>query len=342
MEVKERRYLILRDLVELYIRKGEPVSSRELVEEYGYPWCSATVRNELAALEREGYIYKPFSSSGRIPTPKGYRFYANWILKAAGLRGLDDEKALEGLEHLISGYSAQGLWKAAASFIAFMASQVGFLIPPDVEELKIVRAVLVRNRDKSVTLHLFTEGGFSGEYYIRLSRQVNDAELREAEEGLEELLRGRSLREVEEGIRERAAIGGGKAGELIGEILGSLGSGRRRVYMAGLENLAEAIRKGLDVKALLKFLGDERAFMELVLGSRPRGEGVQVRVGDLPAEGLEDFALIYSGFYRGLGVLGAFGPVWLDYARAIATVELVARLLSRPGAISPHGDHQPQ
>ncbi|HID09195.1 TPA: hypothetical protein EYP13_03120 [Candidatus Micrarchaeota archaeon] len=334
MRVKERRYVILRDLVELYIKKGKPVSSRELVEEYGYPWCSATVRNDLAALEREGYIYKPFPSSGRIPTAKGFRFYANWILKAAGLKGLDDEKALEGLEYLIAGYSAQGLWKAAASFIAFMVSQVGFLIPPDVEELKIVRAVLVRNGERDVTLHLFTEGGFSGEYSIELSRPVEEAELREAEEGLEELLKGRSLKEVEGGIRERLVVGGGRIGELVGEILGSLGSGRRRIYMAGLENLAEAIKRGRDAKALLKFLGDERAFMELVLGSRPCGEGIQVRVGDLPAEGLEDFALICSGFYRGLGVLGTFGPVWLDYARAIATVELVARLLSHPEAVS--------
>lgn len=355
MKREKRRYVILRDLVELYIKTRKPISSGELVREYGYRWCPATVRNDLAALEREGYVYKPFPSSGRVPTAKGFRFYARWILESLRSHGEAAERALAGLEKAFEGIASLlshpttfDVWKEAAAFIASLASQMGFIISPDIGSLRIARAVLVRTGEREVSLHLLTEGELSEKFPIRLPQRVSDAELEEAEEALEEILKGRTLKDAgtimeERGLRAR------KFSWIVEEILRALGRENRKVFLSGLEYLSEAIRAGCNIKPLFRVIGNERLFMELVLESRPGRKGIEVRVGDLPVKGLEEFALVSADFYKGMGILGAFGPMWLDYSRAISAVELIANALSAYtmnsppfGASRPKAQPQPQ
>lgn len=341
MKPRDRRYAILRDLVELYTKIRKPISSSELVKEYGYRWCPATVRNDLAALEREGYIYKPFPSSGRVPTAKGFRFYARWIINSLRSHGEAAERALEGLEKAFEGIASLlahpttfDIWKEAATFIASLSSQIGFIISPDIGSLRIARAVLIRTGEKEISLHLLTEGELSERFPIHLPQRVNEAELKEAEEALEEILKGRALKDagtIVEELGPRAR----KFSWIVEEILRALGRENRKVYLSGLEYLSEAIRAGCDIKPLFRVIGNERLFMELVLESRPDREGIEVRVGDFPVKGLEEFALVSADFYHGQGVLGTFGPMWLDYSKAISAVELIARALSAYTAAAP-------
>ncbi|MBQ8936085.1 MAG: heat-inducible transcription repressor HrcA, partial [Oscillospiraceae bacterium] len=81
MELSERRRKILRVVVENYIETAEPIGSKAIAEKAGLTCSSATIRNELSALEKQGYLEQPHTSAGRIPSPLGYRFYVNELME---------------------------------------------------------------------------------------------------------------------------------------------------------------------------------------------------------------------------------------------------------------------
>src|SRR5438105_10544574 len=115
-ELSERKAAILRDLVRLYIRTGEPVGSEALAAASGLSVSSATVRNELAALEEMGYLTQPHTSAGRMPTDRGYRYFVDLLPARARLRDperraivdffddalADVDEILRGTTHLLS------------------------------------------------------------------------------------------------------------------------------------------------------------------------------------------------------------------------------------------------
>jgi|Deesub1362B_J571_1020462.scaffolds.fasta_scaffold00135_41 heat-inducible transcriptional repressor len=325
----ERRYLILREVVDRYIKTRKPVSSKEIVEEYGHPWCSATVRNELATLEREGYLYKPSPSAGRVPTAKGFRYFANWLLEILNLSGGEGVKRGTSLVGYVASdlsisRTISDLLRLTSSLISAMVSQVGFVISPAVESLRVIRVVLARLGSRVALFQPLTELGLAGEYVVSLSWPYSRGDFEKAEEVLEELLGGHPLTAATTALDEIAGWHGNPY-RLAAEVLASLRGGQRRLYLSGLEHLTEV---GRDVRHPLRLLSDEGTFVEMVLEVRGKQRGLDVHVGDFPAEGLNDFAMVSADFYRGLGVLGAFGPLWLDYTKAITTVRYMAGALS--------------
>jgi heat-inducible transcriptional repressor len=90
-----RKRLILKEIVDHYIRTGKAVSSQTILEKYGLSVSSATIRNEMKYLEKHGYITKSWSSSGRIPTAKGYRFFVDWLLELSELARKEQHAILE-------------------------------------------------------------------------------------------------------------------------------------------------------------------------------------------------------------------------------------------------------
>lgn len=96
MELTERQQQILISIIETYVRTAEPVGSEELMREYNFPFSSATIRSVMSHLEREGYLFQPHISAGRIPTDKGYRFFVNFVTdKRLHKMNLAEQKSLE-------------------------------------------------------------------------------------------------------------------------------------------------------------------------------------------------------------------------------------------------------
>ena len=125
MRMKERLNVILKAAVEAYVDSGEPVSSKLILSRSALDVSSATVRNDLAELEREGYLEQPHTSAGRVPTEKGYRYYVDHLLQTAILpveRATSIEAALEDptgnvdefLKHALSRFSEITGYTAAA------------------------------------------------------------------------------------------------------------------------------------------------------------------------------------------------------------------------------------
>ena len=129
-ELSDRGQQVLKALIQNYITAGEPVGSKTLVQEAGLPVSSATVRNVMSDLEDKGFIYSVHTSSGRVPTPKGYRFFIDSLLTMQPLAS----PAIESLKaELNPDKSAKELVESASSLLSAITQQAGVVTLPKQE-----------------------------------------------------------------------------------------------------------------------------------------------------------------------------------------------------------------
>ncbi|HHK66829.1 heat-inducible transcription repressor HrcA [Candidatus Acetothermia bacterium] len=330
----DRQRLILKEIVDRYIRLREPVSSRMILEDYGLSVSSATVRNDMNDLEASGYIEKPYSSSGRIPTKKGYRFFVDWLLD---LSELTREERLE----IVEAYETRCLDVSetihqTAFLLENITGYAAFVIPPRLEETRLERVVLLKMAECLAFLVIISEIGVVEHGLVPLEEELSEEEIRGIMETINRSLRGANLEDVRmlatgegpEGWYERPVR---QAFLVLGHLLER--RKERRVYIEGLLNLAADLQEMIPDKAMERFtrlgraLRDGATFAEAVDAARKGKDGIVVNVGDLPLPGFEEFSVVSCGYRPHSGFLGVIAPLWMDYGRAMSATSYIANRL---------------
>ena len=340
-QLPERQRLILKEIVDRYIRLREPVSSRMILEDYGLAVSSATVRNDMNDLEAAGYIQKPYSSSGRIPTREGYRFFVDWLLD---LSELTREERLEIVEMVETRcLDVEQTIRQTAFLLGSITECASFVIPPRPEETKLDRVVLLRMDERLAFLLILSDIGIVEHGLVPLDDDLAPEEIEHIMHLINENLPGialsdvRSLPDVEEpeGWYERPVR---QAILVLQRLLQR--RLQRPVRFDGLLNLTDALQQSASERAMADFASfsravrDEAGFIDAVSAARADEDGIVVSIGDFPLLGLEEFSVVSCGYRPHAGVLGVVGPLWMDYGRALSTVSYVAHrlegLLARP------------
>ncbi|MGC9530036.1 MAG: heat-inducible transcriptional repressor HrcA [Candidatus Bipolaricaulaceae bacterium] len=337
-----RRQLLLKEAVDRYIRTRQPVSSKALVEEYGHRFSSATVRNELAALEEAGYLYKPYPSSGRIPTAAGYRFFAQWLLELAQLHQRPAYLPVEPPE--IVPQELPELFRRTAFLLAAMTGQLGFVLVPKVETLRLAGLIMRRIGTGTVLVVVLSELGVVESQVLRLESDLSPDEVGQVEAVLAGHLRGLTLQELAalgsvtvQGWHDRTVLA---ALDLLRRLAQE--GMRRRLYVEGITQLLRDFARRPPARALervcglLRLLEDERGFADVLAAVRTADQGLWVRVGDAPARELMDFSLVAAPYLGDQGMLGVIGPLWMDYARVFSATRYVAGRLDAILALTGH------
>ncbi|MGD9840602.1 MAG: heat-inducible transcriptional repressor HrcA [Candidatus Bipolaricaulis sp.] len=326
-----RRARLLIEVVDRYIRTRQPVSSRELVTEYRHRFSPATIRNELLALEGEGYLVKPYPSAGRVPTAQGFKFFAEWLLDLAKLG--EGPSSVPAERHEVELGMLPDLFRSAATLLAAMTRELGFVIPPPREHMRTSSLFVRRVRPGAVLAVTVSELGTVESRLLPLDLDLAPEELAEAEGFLSRWLQEHTLAEsplgarpVPEGWHSRAAVA-------ALAILRQLAEREpdRGLYVEGWPHLlAElAVRSpewALDRgQALLRVLEEGTAFVDLVRAlGKDHGQEIAVHVGDGSIPELADLSLVSAPYLGGSGVAGVLGPLWMDYARALSAARYVA------------------
>ena len=327
----ERQRLILKEIVDRYIRLREPVSSRMILEDYGLTVSSATVRNDMNDLETLGYIEKPYSSSGRIPTTKGYRFFVDWLLD---LGELTKEERLE----IVEAYSARCLdvgetIRQTAFVLGDITGYAAFAVPPKLEKAKLDRVLLHRMGDRLVFLAVVSDLGIVEHGLIPLESDLSDEEISGTMRSINETLRGADLSEVrrlaiaedDDEWYERPAR---QALLVLSQLLDR--RMRKRIETDGLLNLVDDLQRMIPDRAMLQFarlsqaIQDKAGFVEALERARGNRPGVVVNIGDFPLAGMEEFSVISCGYRPHEGILGVIAPVWMDYGRSLSAATYIA------------------
>jgi heat-inducible transcriptional repressor len=334
-ELGVRKAAVLHAVVERYVRTGEPVSSESIADHAGLGVSSATIRNEMAALEELGYLTHPHTSAGRIPTDAGYRHFVDSLPAGGRLR--------EAQRRLIAGYFAEAIvdleevLKGSVQLLSRLTHYAGLAVPPSAVEEPIVRVELI---DMGPTLMVLAVG-----QHGRVDKQIVDkpdgtdtATLRETDRRLK-ALQGLTYLDAQARLLQLAAEGGVAQRDLLLSVAETLrvstqGERAAHVVVGGASNLAgeaQQMRRET-LRRLFETLEREQEMLTVLQDISSSTGELNVTIGaEHPSTGEWDASIITAPFRTGetmLGTVGVVGPTRMDYLSAMASVRAVARRLS--------------
>jgi len=336
--LNERAQQVLKVLIESYIRDGQPVGSRAISRDSGMALSSATIRNVMADLESYGFVASPHTSAGRIPTPKGYRFFIDTLLEVQPL----EQGAVDALRtRLESAGDTRALVSAASQLLSNVTQLAG------VVSLQVPRAAslthiefLPLSEQRMLAILVFDDREVQNRV-VHLGRQVAPEDLRRAAAVLNGQFRGRTLEEVRQQLidelsemRERLNEGMVDTISVAQQLFAGqperngpelMIAGETKLMSYGELSSVEKLRK------LFEAFDEKRGILQL-LDLSLGGQGVQIFIGrESGYQILDDCSVVtapYSAASGAVGVLGVIGPTRMAYERVIPVVDLTAKLLS--------------
>jgi heat-inducible transcriptional repressor len=323
----DRKEEILRAIVEAYIHHGEPVGSKAVAYGSDLGVSSATVRNEMAILEREGYISHPHTSAGRVPTDKAYRYYVDVLAPKVA----SDPKRRKEIEGSLAGTvsALDELLNRASQLLAELTDYTSLASHPAMGDSKLERIEIVRLGGSRLLLVCVGEDGWHEERLVEFDGELTDEAVRRALQLANSVVEGAKPVQAAQAIDEIAAP------VEVEPVLRALATGLHtvarapgRIHTGGTSKLIVWEPVGTAQRVLEMF---DAGGVEPLLPV-PDPNAVTVRIGDeLASAELRDLSLIAAGyrFGRRAGTLGVLGPTRMDYPNVMSTVAEVASTLSR-------------
>ena len=326
-----RTETILKSIVGQYIAKATPVSSQNIIDDYELGVSSATIRNEMAHLEQEGYITRPYPSAGSIPSDKGYRYYVETLgdIKLP----LAEQRLINHLFHQVERKLEEWL-NLAATLIAQLVQTMAVVTIPKPVACQFKYLELVALRDLLALVVLILHGARVKQQLITFDQATSQPELtaiasklNAAYSGLTSsqiLAKGTGLSPTEQQITDCLL----KVMEAEDE------QEYEAPYLDGLHfilNQPEFARSPR-MRTLMELV-EHRNLLRIIAPAGLTSQGVQVVIGrENEAEVIRDYSVVISRYglpQEAIGTIGVVGPTRMPYARAISTVDYLSLVLSR-------------
>jgi heat-inducible transcriptional repressor len=329
----DRKLAVLRAIVEDYVSTNEPVGSKSLVDRHGLDVSPATIRNDMAVLEEQGFIVQPHTSAGRVPTDKGYRLFVDRLSEVKPFSGAE-RRAIETF--LAGAYDLDDVVMRTVRLLAQLTRQVAVVQYPSLTRSTVRHIELVPLADQRLLLVLITDTGRVEQRSVDLPGPAGEASITHLRAVLNACLDGRKLTEVASVVAELPervdVLERPNAAAVFSVILETLVERHdERVVVSGAANLAQAdFSRGLhDVLEAL----EEQVVLIRLLGESGDQARVTVRIGaENQVEGLQSTSLVATGYGSGeleLARLGVLGPTRMDYPTAMGAVRAVARYVGQ-------------
>jgi heat-inducible transcriptional repressor len=333
---EDRKLAVLRAIVEDYVQTREPVGSRALVERHSLGVSPATIRNDMAALEDEGYIAQPHTSAGRVPTDKGYRLFVD---RLSGVKPLSpaERRAIQTL--LDGAVDLDDVVSRTGRLLAQITQQVAVVQYPSLTRSTVRHVELVPLGPERLLVILITNTGRVEQRVVPLPSEPAETALRSLRNRLNQAIAGRRLTEVPDVVAGLPEQFGPDDQELVRVVLEALEDSldverEERILLAGTANLA---RSGTDfgrsLGPVLEAIEEHVVLLKLLTEMGDGAGGVGVLIGSETAHvGLQEASVVSSGYASQGEVvarLGVLGPTRMDYPTTMAAVRAVARYVSR-------------
>lgn len=330
-DLAPRQQLILRFLIDEYVDSGRAVGSNTLIDRYPLNVSSATVRNEMSALERLGYIHHPHTSSGRVPTDLGYRYYVEHFAHSSTLPQSDQIMIRHQFRQVES--QLESWLQLTASVLAEIAGNVSMVTSPHMTFSRLRHFELLSLQDRVALLILVTEESSINQAMIHFSSPVNQADLSAAADRLNERLRDLSVPEVRREVDLMEGIDRA-IGRHVAQALAASESGERSaVHHEGIEYLVRQpeFSNSEELRPLLDLLRGG-SILTALLPQLSEDNGVQIFIGnENVADELRSFAIVVASYGVGTqvtGLVGILGPRRMQYDRSISSVRYMSQLVS--------------
>jgi heat-inducible transcriptional repressor len=332
--LSDRRQRILFLVTEEYLRTGKPVGSKAISERGDVEWAASTVRNELAALERDGYLTHPHTSAGRVPTDRGYRFYADSLLATAPA----PEPAAAALDLSWMRREIEDAMRETTQALSQMTDLLAVATAPPPSAARVHRVEVLQLQPRVAMVVVIASNGAVAKRVFNFERQLDPGLLEWASSYLNERVTGLALgaRMTADRLSDPELAPAEAA--FLAEIDSAFTDLERRagedLYVDGASRLlSEEHAPDLPEAESLMGLLEGRANLLRVLRSALDERSVFVWIGEenrVPE--LRSVSVVGANYglgYRNLGTVGVLGPTRMDYATAIASVREAAGELSR-------------
>jgi heat-inducible transcriptional repressor len=336
--VTERGLKVLRAIVQDYVDTHEPVGSKSIVERHAFGVSAATIRNDMALLEDEELITAPHTSSGRVPTDKGYRVFVDHL---AELRPLSQAQRSAISTFLADPSDLDDLLSRTVRVLTQLTGQVALVQYPSFASANVTHVELVRLDDIRMLVIIVTDTGRVSQRLTATPSGVHDDDVAVLRAQLASLVTGRSVgdgSERIEALRAQAPAERGRRDDALLTLAAVVGEEldefrENRLVMAGAATLAKREQdfRG-SIHPLLEAIEEQVTLLRLMSEMVADEHGLSASIGRENDEfGLAEASIIASDYDAGVGRarVGLMGPTRMDYPSNLSAARAVARYLSR-------------
>jgi len=333
----ERKKKILQVVISHYVRTARPAASGLIVRDYDFPFSSATVRNVLAELEEEGYLTHPYTSAGRIPTDKGYRFYVDCLMEVQELTQ-EEEKRIER-EYQAKRKGLEEVMRQTSKMLSLVSHHAGFVLTPTLDKSFLKHIELVPVGDKRILAVLVTRAGLIRQKTIQLNYELKRGQLYKISKLLSKKLSGLRLSQVKEEMDRIIEQESNKYIDLVRTAKGLIGQvlapEETEIYLEGSANILASVEEDFydyaGIKSIFRAIEEKKIIVDIARRLIKSG-GVKVLIGreNLYPE-MKDFSVVsstYKSGNRAVGALGIIGPKRMEYPKMVALVDFVAKVIN--------------
>ena len=333
-DLDERKKKVLQAIVEEYINTAEPVSSGSITKGHGLDYSSATIRNDMAQLENIGFLDKPHTSAGRVPSAEGYRYYVNELLK-------EDNLALEEIKYIqnklkIKVNEIEDLTKVATTTLSEITHYTTVAVGPKADKQIIEEIKFVSLGQRMLMVVIVTDTGLVKETIIKFDEDITESQVDTLNNLFNTRLRGKPLSKIDKPMAEyifsEVHYSIGIMNALINQINKIIEEENNNIFLEGAKRSFDLPEfKSMKVaKNFINLLDAKDEMLEIF--NSGEAEDINVFIGnDDENSNLKDFSIITFKHTLGdkdLGTIGIIGPKRMDYAKVISVMKYISKKLN--------------
>jgi heat-inducible transcriptional repressor len=341
MKFTERKLNILKEVVDRFIEKGEPISSKEIAQDSEFGLSPATIRKEMAELELMGYLTHPHTSAGRIPTDKGYRFYVDNVIKgelSVPATSIYYKRANILDKVIDKNMEIETILQRSAEMLAKFTNYLSMVATPAIQQSKCKHIELLKFKEECILMVLITDTGRVYKRTANLEGKYTDLDLQAVANIMNLQLRDKNIADANiEDIKVQNSDSNlilliNKVMDMIKECI-SENFQYNKIFIHGASVILQQpdfidLKK---IRSILRVIENEYLLMKLLQGFSDDSD-FMIRIGsELFEEGTEDLSLIaskYKIYGSQAGAIGVLGPKRMDYSRVIKSLSIFSKSLT--------------
>ncbi|MFR7544908.1 MAG: heat-inducible transcriptional repressor HrcA [Clostridia bacterium] len=333
-DLDERKKKVLQAIVEEYINTAEPVSSGSITKSHGLDYSSATIRNEMAQLENIGFLDKPHTSAGRVPSAEGYRYYVNTLLQEDNLT-LEEVKYIQNkLQDKVN--EIEDLTKLATTTLSEITHYTTVAVGPKTDKQIIEEIKFVSLGKRMLMVVIVTDTGLVKETIIKFDEDITESQVDTLNNLFNTRLRGKPLSKIDKPMAEyifsEVHYSIGIMNAIIKQINKVIEEENKNIFLEGAKRSFDLPEfKSMKVAKNFVNLLDAKDEMLEIFNSG-ESEDINVFIGDdNENSNLKDFSIITFKHTIGnkeLGTIGIIGPKRMDYAKVISVMKYISKKLN--------------
>lgn len=334
--IPERSLEVLRAIVQDFISSNQPVGSKALLDRHPLGVSAATIRNDMALLEEEQLITAPHTSSGRIPTEKGYRLFVDRLSEVKALSSAE-KNAIENF--LNQANDLDDVVERTARTLSSLTNALALVQYPSLGKSSVRHIELIPLSENRALLMLIADSGRVQQLQVESENAIDDELIQEIRGRLNGMLAGAQLSTVKSKLSQMAGEFSPQRRVFVDRVLEALislvdANRQEKLVVSGAANLAKHDDDfSGELSRVLEAIEEQVVLLKLLDELHADQHGVGLRIGsELGVQGLSRASIVVTGYEsRGTEVakLGVLGPTRMDYSANIASVRAVARYLTR-------------